>query len=104
VYVLHCNLTLNAAQDYVICETWLKIKKKGKIYQFNTTLFNRHVRRYVYLNFIYVFGLLNKKSSFIYTKFGLIFMCEGGAVVEWLAVDLWDTGSRPACVSTVFNR
>ncbi len=23
-------------------------------------------------------------------------MCEGGTVVEWLAVDLGDTGSRPA--------
>jgi hypothetical protein len=31
-------------------------------------------------------------------------MCEGGAVVEWMAVDLGDTGSRHACDSTVFNR
>jgi hypothetical protein len=31
-------------------------------------------------------------------------MCDGGGYVEWLAVDLWDTGSRPACVITVFNR
>jgi hypothetical protein len=31
-------------------------------------------------------------------------MCEGGAVEEWLAVDLRDTGSRLACVNTVFNR
>jgi hypothetical protein len=43
-----------AAQDYVICETWLKVTKKEKIYQFKKTLFDRHVFRYIYLNFIYI--------------------------------------------------
>ncbi len=46
-----------------------------------------------------------KKAVLFTTKSGFNFMCKGGAVVEWLAVDLGDTGSHPPVgVSTVFNR